>query len=189
MYVCLFVLSLLCLHRTGRNSSNVPLPFWKIVLQEIARMPTKTHILSEFELYFQYARRVHPDSVVHRPLYWTNGPCNGMLYSSRPQVLPDGKPRLVTNSRNTHRYCGTGECESGPSTTSHVCRVHTECFHQQMFMDSLIGYDFVGYHSYAKRRYSEMRTGLCVSPSAYLFTLHFFFAQRTSKRGVQMWLL
>ena len=58
--------------------------------------------MSEYELYFNYARSKFPETVAHRPLMWANGPSPGLLY------WPKGTEKLESDgSRNnwlSHRH-------------------------------------------------------------------------------------
>lgn len=92
--------------------------------------------LSEYEIYFNYARQKYPETVVLRPLMWANGAAPGMLF-----------------------WPSSGEIESdGPKANwrGHRQAEVAEVLDKQILADTLQGYDFVGYHSYAKRRYFEL---------------------------------
>lgn len=128
------------------------IPFWKILLNvsalEMTCRAPKTSIcgagstLSEYELYFNYARKYYPETVSLRPLLWTNGPAPGLLY--KPDVRP---PRRIVS--DSHKQ----------SWASHRQSEVVSVLEKQMLADAAQGYHFVGYHSYAKRRYSEMVGG------------------------------
>lgn len=73
---------------TERLHGNIP--FWKVLLRESAfeltcRAPSEKicgagSTLSEYELYFNFARVKHPETVAIRPLLWANGPMPGLQY-------------------------------------------------------------------------------------------------------------
>ena len=44
------------------------------------KMCTNHQTISEYELYFQYARLFFPSTIIMRPLLWANGPRPGLLY-------------------------------------------------------------------------------------------------------------
>jgi hypothetical protein len=48
--------------------------------------------LSEYELYFNFARVLYPESVVLRPLLWANGPMPGLMFwpSREDELISDG---------------------------------------------------------------------------------------------------
>ena len=77
---------------------------------------------SEYELYFHFARTHFPESVNVRQLYWGNGP----------------GPRTVVE-------CGV---DAWPSDTQRGQRRDGEA----AAVDFAAGYDYIAYHSYAKRR-------------------------------------
>lgn len=122
-------------------------PFWIVLLNYTANAITckapNTKIcsngatLSEYELYFNYARIKYPESVTLRPLLWTNGPSPGMLFDPKP-----------TNKIHS---------DNGKSTWA-GCKIYqiVENFEKQTIADRYQGYDFIGYHAYAKRRYNEL---------------------------------
>jgi hypothetical protein len=66
------------------------LPFWKVLLNQSAiEMTCKApkdgicgagSTLSEYEMYFTYARKNYPQSVAFRPVLWANGPSPGLLF-------------------------------------------------------------------------------------------------------------
>ena len=123
------------------------LPFWQVMLNESARemtcMPHKRGIcgggstLSEYELYFNYARVKYPHTVVIRPLWWSNGPAPGLLFHPpSDKLVSDGK-----------RDCWLGHRQADIDAA----------FDKQIAADRLQGYDYIAYHSYAKRRYTEIQ--------------------------------
>ena len=123
------------------------MPFWQVMLNVSAREMTcraprnsicgAGSTLSEYELYFNYARAKFPDTVVLRPLMWTNGPAPGLLFwpSSADGLASDGRRGRWMHHRQYQI----------PSI-----------FDYQIRADRMQGYDYVGYHAYAKRRYSEL---------------------------------
>lgn len=123
------------------------IPFWKVLLNESAlemtcRAPREGicgtgSTLSEYELYFNYARVVFPETVALRPLLWTNGPMPGLQFWPEP----DGK---IHSDRHKGNWLG------------HRAADVPGAFHDQVRGDLMQGYDYVGYHGYAKRRYYEL---------------------------------
>lgn len=93
--------------------------------------------LSEYDMYFHYARQKFPDTLNIRQLKWANGPKMGMLYTP-PQ---DGHFHADSNR---------------DVWTDHRAKEKKEAFEKQRHADSMLGFDFIGYHSYAKRRYYEL---------------------------------
>ena len=93
--------------------------------------------LSEYDMYFHYARQKFPETVNLRQLLWANGPKYGMLYS------PSKGNSLHADS---NRDCWTDHRETDKA----------DAFQKQLYADAHVGFDFVGYHSYAKRRYYEL---------------------------------
>ena len=88
-------------------------------------------------MYFHYARQKFPETVNLRQLLWANGPKYGMLYT------PNRGKSLHPDS---NRDCWI----------DHTGTEKEEAFKKQLYADEHIGFDFVGYHSYAKRRYYEL---------------------------------
>jgi hypothetical protein len=123
------------------------MPFWQVMLNVSAREMTcrapRTSVcgegstLSEYELYFHYARIKYPETVTLRPLMWTNGPAPGLLYWPK---LSDG----LTSDGRKHHWLHHRQRQAGL------------ILDHQILSDRLQGYDYVGYHAYAKRRYSEL---------------------------------
>ena len=93
--------------------------------------------MSEYELYFNYARAKFPETVTLRPLLWTNGPAPGLLFWPNPpdSLTSDGRKGQWLHHRQWQ---------------------HPSILDYQIKADRLQGYDYVGYHGYAKRRYSEI---------------------------------
>jgi Family of unknown function (DUF6492) len=70
------------------------MPFWNVLVNVSAREMTcraprlaicgAGSTLSEYELYFNYARAKFPETVKLRPLFWTNGPSPGLLFWPQP---------------------------------------------------------------------------------------------------------
>lgn len=66
------------------------MPFWQIMLNQSAiEMTCKAprdgicgsgSTLSEYEMYFTYARHKHPQTIAFRPILWANGPRPGLLF-------------------------------------------------------------------------------------------------------------
>ena len=88
-------------------------------------------------MYYHYARQNFPDTVNLRQLIWANGPRPGLLYSPAEDghFHPDSE-----------RDCWK----------DHRAAEKSQAFEKQMHADAFLGFDFVGYHSYAKRRYYEL---------------------------------
>ena len=82
----------------------------------------RSNAFSEYQLYFHFARSFHPDSVHVRQLYWGNGP-------SPVAVVQCGGDRWPIDTMRRARYDG-----------------------EALDIDQKAGYDFIAYHSYAKRR-------------------------------------
>lgn len=129
------------------ESLHQGLPFWQIVLNQSAieltcRAP-KLGIcgggstLSEYELYFNYARSKHPETVSLRPLLWANGPSPGLLFW--PQQLNALQSDGGKGNWRSHRQ-------------NEIAGV----LERQIEADKAQGFDFVAYHAYAKRRYFEL---------------------------------
>lgn len=91
-----------------------------------AVLPKTYNAVSEYELYINYAMKFWPDTVKLRHLTFANGP----------------RPGLVTNGGDESSMRGTWIVEA-------------HGFEKQMAIDKKTGYDYVGYHSYAKRRYYD----------------------------------
>ncbi len=49
--------------------------------------------LSEYELYFNFARNKHPETVALRPLLWANGPMPGLLFWPNSGKIESDGPR------------------------------------------------------------------------------------------------
>ena len=90
-------------------------------------VPLKTYnAVSEYEIYLNYALTFWPETVKLRHLAFANGP----------------RPGLVTNGGDESSMRGTWiNLQHG--------------FEKQMAIDQKTGYVYVGYHSYAKRRYFD----------------------------------
>lgn len=96
--------------------------------------------LSEYEMYFNYARVKFPETVATRPLLWANGPAPGL------QFWPPSEDLLASDGPKRH-WLGHRQSE--------VMQV----LEKQMAADRAQGYDFVAYHAYGKRRYFEIVWG------------------------------
>lgn len=131
------------------------LPMWRILLESSAlemtcRAPSarvcgEGSTLSEYDLYFNYARTKFPQTVELRPLLWANGPRPGLLY----WVDPSDEPVVPLLSADTAKY----------KWKSYKKSEELKVFHQQMEADRIAGFDYIGYHTYAKRRYYELHKG------------------------------
>ena len=110
-----------------------------------------TSSISEYELYFQYARFFFPRTVGLRPLMWANGPAPGLVF--RPTVMIKSAGGKVTsdlfsvknwvsksNQANLRRSNGT-----------------SDTFEIQKLLDAASGFDFVAYHLSAPNRRYEIR--------------------------------
>ena len=100
-------------------------PLYEALLTERVGVVKEAHrnAFSEYQFYFHYARRGTPKSVAVRQLYWANGPGPKTIVECAPE---DGWPVGV---------------QRGTRSDGDVLRV-----------DADAGYDYVAYHSYAKRR-------------------------------------
>jgi len=124
------------------------IPFWQVLLNESAiemtcRAPRAGicgagSTLSEYELYFNYARQKFPETVQLRPLMWANGPAPGLQFW--PPVESD---EIQSDGPKSH-WIGHRQNE--------IPRVMV----LQAEADRAQGYDFVAYHGYGKRRYFEL---------------------------------
>jgi hypothetical protein len=57
--------------------------------------------LSEYEIYFNYARVKFPESVVYRPLLWANGPMPGLYFW--PETLESDGPKSNWKAAPKHK--------------------------------------------------------------------------------------
>jgi hypothetical protein len=89
--------------------------------------PKAYNSVSEYELYLNYALMYHPDTIKLRHITFANGP--------RPGLISNGGDEA--SMRGVWGHAGHG-------------------FEKQMALDQRLGYDYVGYHSYAKRRYFDI---------------------------------
>jgi hypothetical protein len=101
-------------------------PFWSAVLQAVD--PKLENSVSEYELYLNYALKFHPFTVQLRHLTFANGPKPGVVYN--------------------------GGDEGKTSTAVWVAEAHA--FEKQMVLDRRTGFDYVGYHYYARKRYYDV---------------------------------
>jgi len=108
----------------ARVSKRLGAPLHAALLKPEAGVVKEAHrnAFSEYQLYFHFARRVFPGAVRVRQLYWANGP----------------GPRSVA-------ICGG---DGWPAHEMRGLRAPTEA----VDADRTAGYDYVAYHSYAKRR-------------------------------------
>jgi hypothetical protein len=122
------------------------LPFWQLLLNvsalEMTCRAPKTPIcgagstLSEYELYFNFAQNRHPETVELRPLLWANGPLPGLLFWPNSGKLESDGPR---GNWKGHRQAEV-----------------MEVLEKTIASDKQSGFDYIGYHGYAKRRYFEL---------------------------------
>ena len=99
------------------------------------RVPMNGHVMSEYDLYFTFAQYKRPETVHFRQLLWANGPKASCLWAPR-------KLKVDSVRRSNNWVCKGG--------------VNTDTFARQRRMDQLLGWDMIGYHSYATRRYYEI---------------------------------
>ena len=102
-------------------------PFWKAIL--LAVDPKQENSVSEYELYFNYALQYHPATIKIRHLLFANGPKPGVVYN--------------------------GHGDEGKTSAS-VWLPEPHGFEKQMILDQRAGFDYVGYHSYARKRYYDI---------------------------------
>lgn len=153
------------------HSQNVHggLPFWKVMLNESAqelgcRAPRPQvcgagSTLSEYELYFNFAISKFPDTVNFRPLLWANGPLPGYVFH------PDLKKKLLHADRHKDVWL------------FYRNPWQMEAFERQIEGDRLSGYHYIGYHSYAKRRYYELverKWIVCLAVSIFCALIFYF---------------
>ncbi|KAJ8600981.1 hypothetical protein CTAYLR_006325 [Chrysophaeum taylorii] len=117
------------------------LPIWAALLDPdrgILEKP-QANTFSEYQLYFHFAGHKFPDSILVRQLYWANGP----------------GPRSVVECSSIDRW---------PDAKIRPAKHDADAIE----VDARAGYDFVAYHSYAKRRncvYAPYQdTGVCFGP-------------------------
>jgi hypothetical protein len=94
------------------------LPFWKILLNQSAiemtcRAPKDGicgagSTLSEYEMYFTYARHKFPDTVAFRALLWANGPMPGLLF------WPPIEPGKMHADRHRGNWLGHRQADGKP---------------------------------------------------------------------------
>jgi len=101
-------------------------PFWKAVLKVVD--PKLENSVSEYELYLNYALKSFPSTVQLRHLKFANGPKPGLVYNGGDE----GK------------------------TSTAVWLAETNAFEKQIVLDSRSGFDYVGYHYYARKRYYDV---------------------------------
>jgi hypothetical protein len=134
------------------------LPLWKAMLnvstlELISHYPWQKSllsgagsVLSEYEIYFHYAKQLWPFTQKLRPLMFANGPSPNKLYWPT-DAITDGSIPADSWRRSPHWQKATGN------------QAKTHTFPAQMKADQYSGYDFVAYHKYADRRYYELRNG------------------------------
>lgn len=125
------------------------IPFWQVLLNESAieltcRAPRQGicgggSTLSEYEIYFNYARLKFPETVKLRPLLWANGPMPGLLFWPQEET-----PGEINSDGPKKNWLGHRQAEV-PAV-----------FQRQIAADAAQGFDFIAYHGYAKRRYFEL---------------------------------
>lgn len=100
-------------------------PLYEALFADGAGVVKEAHrnAFSEYQLYFHFARRHFPQSAHVRQLYWGNGP----------------GPRTVV---------ACGAADAWPSDAQRGAKSDTDA----RDVDAAAGYDYVAYHSYAKRR-------------------------------------
>jgi hypothetical protein len=98
-------------HLVQQTEARYGLPFWKVLLNESAieltcRAPRQGicgagSTLSEYEMYFNYARQRFPETVAIRPLLWANGPMPGLLFwpPKEDELHSDGPKNNWLNHR------------------------------------------------------------------------------------------
>ena len=90
-------------------------------------------------MYYHYALQKHPDTVELRQIRWMNGPSPGKVFkppTAEHKIYPDW---------NVYNWYWFGDAN--------------ENFQKQMYADKAMGYDFIAYHSYAKRRFHNLLRG------------------------------
>lgn len=158
---------------------------WEILLTESAfemtcRAPKGAvcgagSTLSEYELYFAFARHKYPRTVHIRPLMWANGPMPGMIYT--PDPTDDGP--LLNSDAPKWKW-------------TMVNHERSKTMFRQMAADKEAGFDFIGYHNYAKRRYFELAKDdiatLCSSvPAPYNTSCAYDQLKERPDRNVSNW--
>lgn len=124
-------------------------PLWATLLDYLGKA-TAGNLFSEYQLYFHFARMRFPDSVKLRQLYWANGPGPRSVVecATEGDRWPDAKIRRAEDDDDALR------------------------------VDTAAGYDYVAYHSYAKRRncvYAPHGAdGVCFGPGC----THFCYKRR-----------
>ena len=141
-------------------------------------MCEKKQVVSEYELYFQYARIFFPQTVNLRPLLWANGPRPGLLYW--PTVKAAGDSWLT---RRWAKWTGTAAhsdytpavayydvrneknwvAAEEPATTAvragtvpSLGGLRQLNFDRQVLVDAAHGYDYVAYHNHSSNRNYEV---------------------------------
>ena len=130
------------------------LPFWQVLLNQSAiemtcRAPRASicgggDTLSEYELYFNFAKARYPNTVAHRPLLWANGPAPGLLFWPPAEPVPAANPARVHWDGMGNKWKGYRHAET------------MKVLAMQIAADSSSGFDYIGYHSYAKRRFFQL---------------------------------
>ena len=97
-------------------------------------------VISEYEMYFHWARQKWPETIRLRPLLFANGPSPNRIYWPKTE---DGSIPADSWRRSPHWQMVHGNNRHEFAAT-------------QIRADALSGYDFNAYHPYASRRYFEM---------------------------------
>ena len=145
----------------------------------LGTMCASSHVSSEYELYFQYARLFYPTTVRLRPLLWANGPQPGRLYWPEVQTpvtfmdrarhmwkawgggtapLPAAYMSMAPfyDVRNPDNWLAppvTSERSASNLALSPLWQLY---FDRQMLSDASAEYDFVAYHAYMLNRGFEI---------------------------------
>jgi len=92
--------------------------------------------LSEYEIYFNYARTKRPETVAYRPLLWANGPQPGLLFW--PTTLESDGPKS--------NWRGHRQVESKPSIFCRLLRIlkvhQVRCFMKWLSHDGTVATTF-----------------------------------------------
>ena len=95
-----------------KNQTKIFRPFWQVMirisaLQLTCRAPKQKvcgqgSTLSEYELYFHYARHKFPHTLTLRPLAWANGPRPGLLYWPTTSASTSTNPISFNQGARNH---------------------------------------------------------------------------------------
>jgi hypothetical protein len=134
-------------------------------------------VISEYEMYFQYARIFFPQTVKLRPMLWANGPRPGLLYW--PTVKAAGDSWLARRWKKWTRAAEHSEYTPAvayydvrdaknwvaavePATTAvrgtvpSLGALKQLNFDRQVLVDAAHGYDYVAYHNHSSNRNYEV---------------------------------